>query len=143
MTKDVWITISGTRITDGQTEAVKTISKGNYFKKNGKHYILYEEEAENGEEISRNTIKMTSACMEIIRKGTVRTHMIFEAGKETFAGYQTPVGELVMGIRTDRFQMAEKEELVEVKVEYSLSMSGEKVSECCIKVAVSSGETDS
>ena len=136
MTKNVWITINGTQTTDGQSETIEMVSQGNYFKKNGKHYILFEEQMEGEKEVCHNTIKIMPHCMELIRKGTARTHMIFEIGKEIITGYQTPIGELMMGICTNRFQIMEEEGLIEINAEYSLSINDEHVSDCCIKVTV-------
>lgn len=138
MTKDIWLTISGIQMAEGQKETVETVSKGSYFKKNEKHYILYEEEIEDSKGIIRNTIKITSTSMEMIRKGAARTHMIFEPGKEIITGYQTSIGELLLGISTDKLEVIEKEERIEVNVRYSLSINHEYISDCCIKVIVSS-----
>ncbi len=138
MTKDIWLTISGIQMAEGQKETVETVSKGSYFKKNEKHYILYEEEIEDSKGISRNTIKITSTSMEMIRKGAARTHMIFEPGKEIITGYQTSIGELLLGISTDKLEVIEKEERIEANVRYSLSINHEYISDCCIKVIVSS-----
>ena len=43
MTKDVLITISGIQMIDEEDSDVEMIVRGDYYQKNGKHYILYEE----------------------------------------------------------------------------------------------------
>ena len=44
MTKDVLITICGIQKRDGETdEPIETVTPGEYYFRNGKHYILYEE----------------------------------------------------------------------------------------------------
>ena len=40
MTKDVLIKISGLQAMDGESDDVEIITAGDYFQKNGKHYIL-------------------------------------------------------------------------------------------------------
>ena len=48
MTKDVLISISGLQFAEGEnSEPVEVITSGSYYKKNGKHYILYDEVAED------------------------------------------------------------------------------------------------
>ena len=42
MTKDVLIKISGLQAMDGDSDDVEIITAGDYFQKNGKHYIVYE-----------------------------------------------------------------------------------------------------
>ena len=50
MTKDVLISISGLQVDvndmESNNEPIETISTGNYFFKNGKHYLLFEEVSE-------------------------------------------------------------------------------------------------
>ena len=44
MTKDVLITISGLQIADDTSaQPVEVITSGEYYCRNGKHYILYDE----------------------------------------------------------------------------------------------------
>ena len=52
MTKEVLISISGVQFMDQEGQDVEMITKGTYYEKNGKHYILYDEVLE-GEEIGR------------------------------------------------------------------------------------------
>ena len=59
MTRDVLITISGIQLADGDSNEVEMITAGDYFQKNGKHYIIYEEAMEGFEGTIRNVIKVT------------------------------------------------------------------------------------
>ena len=43
MTRDVLVRISGLQLIDGEHDDVEVITSGDYFWKNGKHYILYDE----------------------------------------------------------------------------------------------------
>ena len=50
MTKEVLLTIKGLQFTtdageeeNGSPEPMEVITAGNYYKKNGKHYIMYDE----------------------------------------------------------------------------------------------------
>ena len=44
MTKDVLITISGIQTIDGEVnDPIETVTPGEYYFRNGKHYILYDE----------------------------------------------------------------------------------------------------
>ena len=44
MTKDVLITISGVQMLDDDDEDVEMVTRGDYYQKNGKHYIMYDEQ---------------------------------------------------------------------------------------------------
>ena len=43
MTKDVLITIRGVHTVDEEDNDVEMIVRGDYYQKNGKHYVLYED----------------------------------------------------------------------------------------------------
>ena len=43
MTKEVLVTISGLQFSpETESESVELITSGSYYKKNGKHYIIYD-----------------------------------------------------------------------------------------------------
>lgn len=51
MTKDVIVTISGLQFAqETETEPVEIVTAGSYYKKNGKHYIIYDEVMEGKHE---------------------------------------------------------------------------------------------
>ncbi len=58
MTRDVLVRISGLQAVDGDTNDVEIITTGDYFLKNGKHYVVYEEMMEGFEGNVRNTVKI-------------------------------------------------------------------------------------
>ena len=49
MTKDVLINISGLQMDINKDEPVELMTTGAYYLKNGKHYILYDEMADDHE----------------------------------------------------------------------------------------------
>ena len=53
MTKDVLVTINGIHTMDEEDNDVEMVVRGDYYQKNGKHYILYEEVLEGMEPASR------------------------------------------------------------------------------------------
>lgn len=71
MTRDVVISISGAQFSEGDQEDVELITTGDYFLKNGKHYIIYDEIEEDGQDVIRNTIKVLPDSIDIIKKGNV------------------------------------------------------------------------
>lgn len=51
MTRDVLVSITGARFSEHDKEDVEMIIGGDYFWKNGKHYVLYEEVMEESGEV--------------------------------------------------------------------------------------------
>lgn len=138
MTKDVIVSISGMQISDGDNNDVEMITSGAYFQKNGKHYILYDEVVEDFGGIVQNTIKVGENGLDIIKKGVTNVHMTFEKNKKNISCYVTPFGELMIGVNTNTVSIDETEHQLKVKVNYSLDINYEHVSECNIIVDVQS-----
>ena len=138
MTKDVLITIRGVHTLDHEDNDVEMIVRGDYYQKNGKHYILYEEILEGAEERVKNVIKISPSSMDIIKKGVANSRMLFEKNKKNLSCYSTPVGNLVIGIQANHFYVEEQENSIKVNVDYSLDINYEHMSDCRICVDVQS-----
>ena len=83
MTKDVIVSISGLQMpAEGEAEPVEVITVGDYYQKNGKHYVLYEEVNEGFEGSTKNIIKMQENCIDITKKGVSNVHMVFEKNRK-------------------------------------------------------------
>ena len=138
MTKDVLITIRGVHTLDHEDNDVEMIVRGDYYQKNGKHYILYEEILEGAEERVKNVIKISPSSMDIIKKGVTNSRMLFEKNKKNLSCYSTPVGNLVIGIQANHFYVEEQENSIKVNVHYSRDINYEHMSDCRICVDVQS-----
>lgn len=136
MTKDVLISISGAQFSEYDSDDVEMITTGDYYMKNGRHYILYDEIVEDSREIIKNTIKIRPDGMDVIKKGSTSTHMVFEKDKKNLSSYMTPFGEMVVGISTNDIQIYEEEHHLKVHVDYSLEINYQHVSDCNITVSV-------
>lgn len=143
MTRDVIVRICGLHTGVEETESyepIEVITPGTYFLKNGKHYVLYEEVTEGMPGTTKNQIKITEDCLELRKSGITNTHMIFESGKKTLTSYETPFGQLVMGIRTNRFCVSQEEEEIEVRADYQLEVNDEAVADCRIRLNIRAKE---
>ncbi|MDO5417122.1 MAG: DUF1934 domain-containing protein [Lachnospiraceae bacterium] len=138
MTKDVLITISGSQMMDGENGDVEMITCGDYYSKNGKHYILYDEVMEGHEGVIKNTIKIQPDSLDIIKTGLTNVHMVFERNKKRLTCYATPMGEMMVGLNTKSISIDEKDDNIKVQIEYSLDINYEHVSECNIVVDIQS-----
>ena len=141
MTRDVLITISGIQLADGDSNEVEMITAGDYFQKNGSHYILYDEVMEGQNDIIKNTIKIRPEGLDIIKRGSSSVHMTFEKDKKNLSCYATPSGEMMIGINTNDILIAEDEDSLKVRVSYSLDINYQHVSECNINLDIHSKST--
>ena len=135
----MWITVCGLQNgpdTDG--EPIEMTIAGEYYYKNEKHYILYEEVMEGETNTTKNRIKIAPGMLELTKNGVVNVHMLFEEHKKNVTHYHTPYGSLVMGIDTQKVEIFENENELKVNVGYALEMNQEFVADCNIKITVQS-----
>lgn len=141
MTKDVLVKISGLQFAgEENSDLVEVITSGSYYKKNGRHYVLYEEVMEGSTEITKNMIKIGADFMEVTRKGPATTHMVFEKDKKNVSYYYTPFGNLLIGIDAKEIQIEEREQDLNVRVKYGLDINYEYMADCHITVDVKAKE---
>ena len=139
MTREVLITIRGLQNgpqTDG--EPIEMITTGEYFYKNNKHYILYEEVMEGETKTTKNRIKAAPGMVELTKNGVVNVHMLFEENKKNVTHYYTPYGSLIMGIDTKQVVLEEEEDCLQISVFYGLEMNQEFLADCDIQITVKS-----
>ena len=138
MTKDIRVSVSGIQFEIEPNEPVELITFGDYYHKNGKHYILYDEiDLEEGENI-KNRIKIGDGKIEVVKSGTTNGQLIFEQGKNHMTYYDTAMGSLIMGVNTNSICMVEEEDHIQAIVHYSLEMNYNHISECEITIDVRS-----
>lgn len=138
MNREVELVLSGLHDTEGASDkdAVKTAQTAQYFKRNDSHYLLYEENMEGFDGVCKSRIKFRDNLLELTRQGAVDMHMIFEENKRYVVPYNTPYGQLMLGIETRRVQVEEQEDQICVTVEYTLDQEGEPFSESCLKLHI-------
>lgn len=133
MTKDIILTISGLHATDGeQDDPVELISPGQYFQKNGKHYVLFEEVMEGIDGVIKSTIKFTEDRVELLRSGAASARMVFQKDQEHQTIYQTPMGPLSMSVYTDHIETELGEEQMNLEIHYSLKTEGIVITESTV-----------
>lgn len=139
MTKDVIVTISGLQFAqETETEPVEIVTAGSYYKKNGKHYIIYDEVMEGFEGSTKNIIKLTEDSLDVTKKGVTNVHMVFEENKKNITYYNTPFGNLFIGIDAEKIQVEESEENINVNVAYALEANYEHLADCRIQMNIKS-----
>lgn len=139
MTKDVLVTISGLQYAaDSENEPLEVITSGDYYKKNGKHYVIYDEVMEGFEGTTRNIIKLNDEFLDITKKGVSNVHMMFEKNRKNISYYYTPYGSLLIGIDARAVEVSETEHDINVKVDYALEVNYEHMADCSITMNIKS-----
>ena len=136
METEVLIHVKGLHMMDTPEgdEPIEIVVPGEYYFRNGSHYLRYEEMLDEQGDPTVNYIKISSRGMEVRKKGQVNTHMVFEQGKKNMTYYSTPYGTIEMGIAATNLLLEEKDGGLNMKVDYALDMNQEHVADCCLAI---------
>lgn len=130
--KNVKVILKTVNIADGQREENTFCYNGRLDIKNGAHYLMYEEQTEDG--IVNTVVKANENSAVITRKGTTGSVLKIEEGETHRTEYQTPYGIfllLVRGIRVEN-----KMESGSLSLEYTLSTKGGEIGRNIIELNV-------
>lgn len=145
MTKEVLLTLQGLQFDQREEDSdkIEMVTVGDYYKKNDRHYVVYEEVTEGFEQSTKNRLKLSDHMVELTRNGLVNVHMVFQENKKNMSNYNTPFGQILVGIDTKRINIDEKEDNIVVDVDYALDINYEFLSDCHIKIDIRSKENSS
>ena len=128
MTKDILLSLKGLQIEyEEGSDAVETITPAS-------HYIVYDEMTEGFTETTRNIIRFQDSYLEVFKRGLINVRMVFEESKKNVTSYQTPFGNILIGVDTESVQINEKENQISVLVDYTLEANYQYLADCRIEM---------
>lgn len=139
MTKEVLITIQGLQFdidaeTDEELDQIESIFPGEYYFRNGAHYLLYDEIMEEEEASIKNMIKLREKEFTLTKKGTINVQMVFAEGRKTMTSYITPFGNIMIALDTSRITIEERENELKIHIDYGLEANYQYIADCHITV---------
>ena len=141
MTKDIILKIVGHQFEVEDSEPIEVITTAEYYEKNGKHYIIYNEViSEDGAE-NRNTIKFNEQRVDLIKHGAQEGRMVFELDQKNICSYNTPFGDIILGISTMEIISNISEDEIQLEISYALEVNDVHMSNCKIKINAFSKES--
>jgi uncharacterized beta-barrel protein YwiB (DUF1934 family) len=142
MKKDVLITISGVHSDKNtETDKIELVTSGSYYKKNNKHYLLYDEIIEGQNEVTRNVARFDSDEFHISKSGFTNVDMSFEQNKRNLTNYITPYGSMLVGVDASRVDVIENDESIQVDIAYSLDVNYEHLADCTLHMDIQSRDS--
>ena len=139
MKKDVLISVKGLQFgNDVDEDMVEIITSGSYYKKNNKHYLMYDEITEGFEGATKNVVKFDGSTLDLTKSGITNVHMIFEQNKKNITNYITPYGNILIGIDAQKVDVAETDESIQINIDYALEVNYEFLADCKIKMDITS-----
>jgi uncharacterized beta-barrel protein YwiB (DUF1934 family) len=137
MDKDVWVSVAGLQFDGtGEGEKIEIITPGNYYKKNKHHYVTYDEISEGSDEVTKNVVRFDGDMLTISKSGFTNVEMVFEKNKRNMTNYVTPYGSLIVGIDTDRIDIRESDDVINIDIDYALDINYEHLADCKIKMEI-------
>ena len=135
MERKIFLTLIGLQRDEAGQETTTAFSaEAEYFEQNGSQYILYQETGENGSDNVKNIIKLKGHLLEVTKKGSVTSRMVFEEGAEHATNYVTPFGQLQLNIFTHSVSSFFSEDMAEITADYTLIGDQSPILRCNISI---------
>lgn len=127
------LTIKGTQSGYGASDVSEVTTSANYVVKEGKRYLFYREYLEGG---ASQQVRMTIEEKEVILKkvGPLQSTLHFIKGKSMPCHYMSPVGPMELVSKTRAIKMKEGEHSFFLKLEYSLYMHEQHMSDYNLEI---------
>ena len=74
--------------------------------------------------------------ISISKSGFTNVEMVFEKNKRNMTNYVTPYGSLLVGIDTDRIDIRESDDTINIDIDYALDINYEHLADCRIKMEI-------
>ena len=138
MNKDVLLSIRGLHYASmgDESEPIEVITPAEYFLRNNRHYILYDELTDDQSGGTKVRIKIAEDYVEITQKGSTNVQLLFERGKKNLSCYATPYGNFTLGVVTEQILFDEKDAEMNLKIDYLLEANNEPIADCQLELRV-------
>lgn len=131
------ISILGEQILDDESDKIEVLTAGNFIMKKDRCYIGYKEYDESAPgEYYDNLIKVEDNTVTITRRGPMRSQLMLEKGRRHQCLYQTPAGDLMIGVFTKTLKNALNKDGGTLEVSYTLDFNTDLVSENRFKISI-------
>ncbi len=100
----VMIKMKSIQTIDDETNEMELITEGTYECVDQKYTIKYEDSEATGYEGSSTSIELDGNIASINRIGKSNSNLVIEVGKKHYCHYETPFGDMMVGIYTHKIQ---------------------------------------
>ena len=137
MMKDVWISISN-RQNDGQQEEDTMLfdTAGSYYFNDGIGVLSYQESELTGLEGTRTSVMVMPNQVVVDRDGMLTGRMVFREGTKDSYPYNTPYGQMMLGIDTRKIRHNFNENGGDVEIDYITDLAHTFVSRNKFRISV-------
>ena len=132
------ITINGYQQTvgDNSNENIELITRGEFEYENSLFYIDYDESEATGLDGCHTNIEIGADYLSLSRTGNITTDMLYIQGRKTYSMYNTPFGQMMVGIYTKRLDIDIDEKGGDINIEYSIDLNDKPCGNNTLKINV-------
>lgn len=116
------VKIKSSQDIDGSTDEMELICEGSFYCRNGKYFILYNDDETMGN--SSTLIKVDGDCVSIKRKGEYSSYFELKKGSVYSFVYHMPYGDMAMEVHTKKAEILLGENGGELALCYGLDAGG-------------------
>ncbi|MBE6825724.1 MAG: DUF1934 domain-containing protein [Oscillospiraceae bacterium] len=130
--KEVWIlTLKSIQRDQDEKSTSELITEARYhMDENGDRVISYDESETTGMEGSRMELRISPDNMvSVIRTGTFQTHLVVQPGRKHFCHYETPFGEIPVGVAARWVRAALTDEGGHLEMRYTVDTNSTLLSD--------------
>lgn len=128
MKEKVRLSIIGEQSGFGQKDSSEVFTIGDYYYKNGKHYLFYTEYTEDKLSIG-NRLTIAPEYVELKKTGNGTSLLVFREGHAEKCCYRSPAGPMELVSDTKKISFLKKEDKLKLVLEYSFYMNGTLMSD--------------
>ncbi|NLJ41584.1 MAG: DUF1934 domain-containing protein [Clostridiales bacterium] len=134
--KKVILTIRGNQVNPhGEDHKIELITEGLLYRKGSAYFIEYEESIISGMEGTKTLITVEDQRIYLERTGSHESQFVFEKGRKYVNYYETPFGNLEMGIFPTKIDSVLDEKEGKLDLKYELNISGKYAGSNELKVS--------
>ena len=129
MSERYMITVIGKQTVDGESDKIEVITAGDMTVADDRITITYPEYPEDDpSKKTDTTVTLENGVLSIDRQGEMSSHLILEQGKRHECLYNTPMGQMFIGIFTDNIRVDIDESGGVINASYQLDFNRTVVS---------------
>ena len=137
MLKDVLINIKGAQGSDGEESVIELTTDGRFGEKNGGFYITYDESGMIGIDNVKTSLYIKPDNSVILqRSGAIDSRIVVESGKRSVCYYNTPAGEMLIGIFGEKVEHNLKKNGGSISMKYTIDQNLNFVSRNTVSITV-------
>ncbi len=123
MKQDVIISIQGKQVyEDADSDTIELVTQGDLSWNDDGYTLCYHETPMTGLEGTLTSFQKEGDSITLMRQGTVNTQMVFQKGRRHMSVYNTPYGNMSVGVNTSRLASSLTREGGQIHIEYAIEI---------------------